>query len=170
MTVKKKFQSLEYRWCCNCLEGSPTPVESGGIPMLISRHLNPPPLSRVLVTIGNYNKHPLFRAFAGNLPETTPKMPPFLRKWKHACDPLMNSSEGGGGGGGRRISSGIHVLIVQSVVTWRVTQTPETAFSIISWSFFTILWLLTWLHPKGKISKKNTFAVLSWIWSCGHNL
>ena len=72
--------------------------------MLISRHLNPPylgkiyPLSRVLVTIGNYNKQPLFRAFAGNFPETTPKMPPFLRKWKHACDPLMNSSEGGGGG------------------------------------------------------------------------
>ena len=27
------------------------------------------PLSRVLVTIGNYKKHPLFRAFLGNLPQ-----------------------------------------------------------------------------------------------------
>ena len=71
--------------------------------MLVPHHRIPPisgkgytPLSRVLVTIGNYKKHPLFRVFSGNLPETTakkyPPLGPFLRKWEYACGPLMHSS------------------------------------------------------------------------------
>ena len=58
--------------------------------MLVPHHLNLPisgkgyipPISS-LVTISNYKKHPLFRAFSGNLPETTAKIyppPPFPRK------------------------------------------------------------------------------------------
>ena len=41
------------------------------------------PLSRVLVTVGNLQKTPLFPVFfSGNLPETTAKKyPPFPRKW-----------------------------------------------------------------------------------------
>ena len=35
------------------------------------------PLSRVLVTIGNYKKQLFFRDFSRNLPETTPPNTPF---------------------------------------------------------------------------------------------
>ena len=54
-----------------------------------------------LFTIGNYRKHPLSQSFSGNLPKTTAKKKilPFLRKWEHACGPLMHSSGGGGGAG-----------------------------------------------------------------------
>ena len=87
----------------------PTPIEPWDIPILIPDHLNTPPppphlgksiypLSRVLVTIGNYKKYPLFRTFSGNLPETLPP-PPFSRENGNAHGgPLMHSSGGGGGG------------------------------------------------------------------------
>ena len=78
--------------------------------MLVPHHLNPPPpppipisekgyypLSLVLVTISNYQKHPLFLAFLGNIPETkATRYPPFPRKWEHACSPFMVSSGGPG--------------------------------------------------------------------------
>ena len=58
---------------------------------VIPHHLNPlsrekdiqgcTALSRVLVTVGNYKKHPLSCFFSGNLPETIrPKIPPFPEK------------------------------------------------------------------------------------------
>ena len=72
--------------------------------MLVPHHLNHhsylwkryTSLSRVLVAIGNYKKHPLSRAFSGNLPETTPPIPPFPRIWEHAA-PLCIRVGGGGG-------------------------------------------------------------------------
>ena len=56
----------------------------------------PPPLSRVLVTIGSYKTHPLFRVSREFSRDYGQKIPPFPRKWKMA--PLMYSSWGGGGG------------------------------------------------------------------------
>ena len=75
--------------------------------MVVPHHLNPPPppppqrekdipLSRVLVTIGNYNNKKS-RAFLGNLPETTAKYTPFPEKMGIRMRPLMHSSGGGGG-------------------------------------------------------------------------
>ena len=65
--------------------------------MLILHHLNP--LSWVLLTIGSYKKHPLFRAFSGNLPESTaPKYPLSRENWAYACGHLIIRVRGGGGG------------------------------------------------------------------------
>ena len=50
----------------------------------------------VLVTIGNYKKHPIFRAFLGNLSrDYAPKYPPFPRKWEDACGPPYAFEWGG---------------------------------------------------------------------------
>ena len=54
------------------------------------------PLSRALIYIGNYKRHPISRAFSGKLTETTPPKYPFhTQKWKHVCDPFC--IRGGGG-------------------------------------------------------------------------
>ena len=66
-------------WCV--FPPAPTPIEPGGTYASSPSPEPPPPisgegytpLSRVLLTIGNYKKHTLFRVFSGNLPETTDK-------------------------------------------------------------------------------------------------
>ena len=76
--------------------------------MLVPHHLNPPPppphlgkeiysqgLSRVLVTIGNYQNTP-FLGFLGKSSLDYAQRSPFPRKWECACDPLLHSSEGAG--------------------------------------------------------------------------
>ena len=88
---------------------TPTPIEPGGTYARSPSPEPPPPppipisekgyypLSLVLVTISNYQKHPLFLAFLGNIPETkATRYPPFPRKWEHACSPFMHSSGGPG--------------------------------------------------------------------------
>ena len=83
-----------------------TPIEPGGggstyalspvtpnLPYLgktISKDI--PPLSRVLVTVGNYKNNTFFLVFSAT--KYTP--PPFPRKWERACGPLMHSSGGPG--------------------------------------------------------------------------
>ena len=58
------------------------------------------PLSRVLVTIGNYKKSTPFSWFSREIfPRLRPKIPPFPRKWECACGPLCIRVGGGGGGG-----------------------------------------------------------------------
>ena len=74
------------------------------------------PLSRVLVTIGNYKKHPLFRVLLGNLHETTAKKyPPFPRKWEYACGPSCIRV---GGGGGALGSYYVHISTTSSLKAW----------------------------------------------------
>ena len=58
---------------------NPAPIEPGVL-MLVPHHLNPNPLSRVLVTIGSYKNHPFFQVFSGNFPETTAKNTSFSEK------------------------------------------------------------------------------------------
>ena len=84
--------------------------------MLVPHHLRPPPpppisgkgctrdypLSRVLISIGNYTNKQKTN-FPGFVEKSSQdyglKIPPFPRKWEYACGPLMHSSEGGGGNG-----------------------------------------------------------------------
>ena len=89
--------------------GPPTPIEPGGYlcsfpdtwtPLSREKDIPapPPPPSQVLVTIGNYKKHPLFRAFSANLPQTTAKNTPLSREngSTHAFE--WGAFEGGGWG------------------------------------------------------------------------
>ena len=57
-----------------------------------------PPLSRVLVTFGNYKKTPPFPSFLGKSSrDYGQQTPPFPRKWEYACGPSCIWVGGGGG-------------------------------------------------------------------------
>ena len=49
-----------------------------------------------LAITSNNNKKTSPRISWEILPDYAPEMPPFLRKWEHACSPLMHPSGGGG--------------------------------------------------------------------------
>ena len=90
---------------------APTLLESGGTYMLIPHHLNPPPpitgngytpyLGYCLTLIASYKKHPIFRAFSGNLPEITATKMPLSRENRHTHAAPLCIRVGGGGGGTR---------------------------------------------------------------------
>ena len=80
----------------------PPPIEPGGIyarspspePPYLGKRIYP--LSRVLVTIGNYNKTPLSELSREIFPETKAQKYPFQRKWEYACGPsCIRVGEGG---------------------------------------------------------------------------
>ena len=73
-------------------EPPPPPISEKGYPRVY-------PLSRVLVTVGNYKHHSRYLVFSIIFPRLRPKIPPFPRKLERASGPLMHSSGGGGGGG-----------------------------------------------------------------------
>ena len=77
----------------------PTLPYNQGVPMLVPGITRTPylweedtsPTSRVLVSIGNYKETPHFLGFLRKSSrDYAPKYPPFMRKWKHACCPLMH--------------------------------------------------------------------------------
>ena len=101
-----------------------TLIEPGGT---FARSRSPEPLSQVLVTIGNYKKHPLFRAFSGNLPETPAKIiPPFPRKWECACGPLVHSRGGGGG-------DATPLTFISIPLRYQNKSRPNLCFNIPCW-------------------------------------
>ena len=78
----------------------------------------PPPPSRLLVYHWQLQKHPLSRGFSGKSSrDYTPTIPPFQRKWEHACGPPHHAFEWGGGGGGSKIQYRGHITSIQVFAT-----------------------------------------------------
>ena len=105
--IIKKFYIFLFRWysCCIYIPSSAPHSHRMRDHIFHARSPSPGPpyprkkiyplsISRVLVTIGNYNwqtKKPLSRAFSGKLAKIhVPKLPsPFSRKWEHAYAALL---------------------------------------------------------------------------------
>ena len=69
------------------------PISGKGYPRIY------PPISGILVTVGNYKNTPFSwfsREIFPRLKKKVQKYPPFPRKWERACGPLMHSSGGPG--------------------------------------------------------------------------
>ena len=78
-------------------------------------------LSWVLVTIGNYKKHPLFRVFSGILPKITAKNTPFPQKTGISMRSPYAFEWGGGGRGAASHLQGVYSHIcdrLSCVSTW----------------------------------------------------
>ena len=77
----------------------PTPIEPGGTYVHSpSPEPPPPPPSRVFGYHWQLQKHPLFRVFSGNLPETTAKICPLSRENGNMHAASLCIRVGGGGG------------------------------------------------------------------------
>ena len=118
--------------------------------MLVPHHRNPLsreqviPLSRVLVTIWQLQKHPLFRAFSGELHETTAQNTPLSRENGNThAGPLMHSSGRGGGAVLRGLEASYCFVVMQQTLVYlngsikelhykkKVTKVENYLFSLL---------------------------------------